>query len=385
MNRVHTMVAAMLLAAALIGCAVAAPLSGWQVTVPTPQAGVGEKDTDDTVVPETPAHAHPEVSRLIDQAAAHLARRLGVSPDSVVVEDAVPTEFADASLGAPEPGRMYAQVVTPGYVITLSVDGLEYVYHASEDLVVAIDDVDSPVAAPGVVPPGDAQHLVELAMDDLAARMGMSRDEIVLLAVEETEFADASLGVSRPGEMYAQVITPGYVISLSADGAEYRYHAADGRVVRAEGDPAVPGLPAALPSGWVPYTNDRCGVRLAHPAEWQEVGGYDNRVGGDDGFFQLNAADGVGIGVMELARREAEHKLAPYGSSPTLEPMVVDGQDAVLVLPSDDQPQEMERLATLVIALPEPRVIDGHTYGYLLLHADVDHILPIAGTLLLVD
>ncbi|MFP3897338.1 MAG: hypothetical protein ACLFV5_10960, partial [Anaerolineales bacterium] len=47
---------------------------------------------------------------------------------------------------------------------------------------------------------------------------------------------DASLGVPETDEMYAQVITPGYVIHLSVEGETYTYHAADGRVVLASPD-----------------------------------------------------------------------------------------------------------------------------------------------------
>ena len=57
----------------------------------------------------------------------------------------------------------------------------------------------------------------------------------------EAEFPDASLGVPEPGAVYAQVITPGYVIDLTAAGQTYRYHAAGERVV------AVPDETSQLP------------------------------------------------------------------------------------------------------------------------------------------
>jgi hypothetical protein len=88
-----------------------------------------------------------------------------------------------------------------------------------------------------------SEQLVELAKADLAQWLGIASDEIEVQSVEPTEFPDASLGVPEPGKSYAQVVTPGYVIDLSADGETYRYHAGDGRVV------AVPDEAAKPPEG----------------------------------------------------------------------------------------------------------------------------------------
>jgi hypothetical protein len=76
-----------------------------------------------------------------------------------------------------------------------------------------------------------AGPLLEMAKADLAQRLGIKLGEIEVQNVEETDFADASLGVPEPGKVYAQMITPGYIIELAAEGAVYEYHAAGDRVV----------------------------------------------------------------------------------------------------------------------------------------------------------
>jgi hypothetical protein len=80
----------------------------------------------------------PETQALVDLALADLAERLDVSPDEIEVVGVVPTQFSDASLGVPEPGMMYAQVVTPGYIIELLGGGESYEYHGSGDRVVLV-------------------------------------------------------------------------------------------------------------------------------------------------------------------------------------------------------------------------------------------------------
>jgi hypothetical protein len=85
-----------------------------------------------------PAGADTEpAAPLVALARADLARRLGLSADQIKVQRVEATEFPDASLGVPEPGKVYAQVTTPGYVIELTVAGQAYRYHASGERIVA--------------------------------------------------------------------------------------------------------------------------------------------------------------------------------------------------------------------------------------------------------
>jgi hypothetical protein len=75
-----------------------------------------------------------------------------------------------------------------------------------------------------------------MARQDLSERLGVASDTIVLVAVEPETFSDSSLGVPQPGQMYLQVITPGYVIYLQADGVTYTYNAGANHVVPADGE-----------------------------------------------------------------------------------------------------------------------------------------------------
>ena len=80
--------------------------------------------------------------------------------------------------------------------------------------------------------PNDRESIVGQARADLAAQLGLDTDEIEVLSVEECEFPDTSLGVPEPGQMYAQMLTPGYVVRLGAEGRSYVYRGSGERVVR---------------------------------------------------------------------------------------------------------------------------------------------------------
>lgn len=73
----------------------------------------------------------PTLQKLIAEARADLSKRANVPDSAITVVSVEPTEWSDASLGCPQAGMMYAQVVTPGYLIVLEANGQTYDYHTS--------------------------------------------------------------------------------------------------------------------------------------------------------------------------------------------------------------------------------------------------------------
>ncbi len=74
--------------------------------------------------------------QILDMARRDLSQRLGVALDKIEVVSTMPVQWSDASLGCPQPGQMYAQVITPGLQIVLKVNGKSYEYHTSYTSVV---------------------------------------------------------------------------------------------------------------------------------------------------------------------------------------------------------------------------------------------------------
>ena len=75
---------------------------------------------------------------LIDQSEADLAERLTVSIDQVNFLGAYAVTWPDASLGCPEEGMMYAQVLIPGYLIKMESGNVIYEYHSGENMQQAV-------------------------------------------------------------------------------------------------------------------------------------------------------------------------------------------------------------------------------------------------------
>ncbi|MFO7942986.1 MAG: hypothetical protein R6U51_01585 [Anaerolineales bacterium] len=80
--------------------------------------------------------------------------------------------------------------------------------------------------------PKEDRKYVMRAVAELSKQENIDPNTVELVSLEFTEFSDASLGVPEPGETYAQVITPGYIIILEHEGQQYEFHASDDRTVR---------------------------------------------------------------------------------------------------------------------------------------------------------
>lgn len=79
------------------------------------------------------------LEELILLAKENLARRLGVKIEEISLVLTEEKTWSDASLGCSEPGKAYAEVITPGYLIVLEFGGKEYQYHASYYFTVTCD------------------------------------------------------------------------------------------------------------------------------------------------------------------------------------------------------------------------------------------------------
>lgn len=92
--------------------------------------------TDLAVAPAAPAAGAAPVSPGSEAAQAtaiaDLAKQTGVPADQITVVSVDPMEWPDTSLGCPQEGMMYAQVITPGYLIVLETQGQQYEYHTDQ-------------------------------------------------------------------------------------------------------------------------------------------------------------------------------------------------------------------------------------------------------------
>jgi LysM repeat protein len=157
------------------------------------------------------------------------------------------------------------------------------------------------------------------------------------------------------------------------------------RVPQLPPDPPTPTpTPTAVPDPWQRYEDANYQVSFDYPARWEDVSdGLMTRLVGDDGWVQVSAAGAPGD-LDQVAGDQANHKLRPYGSTPSILPYsLADGRPARLIVPSADQPAEMKGQSMIVAPYADPVLIGSYPHNYLILIADGDHIRDIGATLTL--
>jgi len=82
------------------------------------------------MTPVTPSDESAET--MVALVKQHLAQKLGIAVEQIVLIETKPVVWRDASLGCPKPAIDYIQVETPGYRILLQAGGTSYTYHTDE-------------------------------------------------------------------------------------------------------------------------------------------------------------------------------------------------------------------------------------------------------------
>jgi hypothetical protein len=170
------------------------------------------------------ASLEPEQRDLARLAVATLASDLGVPEERVLVDTVRAVDWPDSSLGCPQPGQAYLQVLTPGHKITLRVDGQFHFVHEARGKAFVCRRAKAAVG--GVTPKlelGWGEQAI-WARQDLARRLGVPVEDIRLVSAESRSWEDSSLGCPVEGEESVAGRVKGYVLTLSHRGKSFTYH-----------------------------------------------------------------------------------------------------------------------------------------------------------------
>ena len=146
-----------------------------------------------------------------------LSERLGVTVDQIILVSTEAVTWPDGCLGIVKMGVMCTQAQVPGFKIILEANGQKYDFHTNQDGSVVL-------LAEGTQSSGAAEEMV---IKQIATNLGLREDDIKVVSSETVEFGDACLGVAQEGVMCAQVVTPGHIIVLEANGIQYEYHTSE--------------------------------------------------------------------------------------------------------------------------------------------------------------
>ncbi len=256
----------------------------------------------------TPTHIPVDLPPAARAAMQALAAALGLSIDDITLVSTEAVDWPDGCLGIVHMGVMCTQGIVPGFRVVLSANDQQYEYHTNAD--------GSTVTPADKVPAEPPAGLVDRVRQMLADALGLDLDAVTLASVTGVEWPNTCLGLSLPGLACADVIVPGYLVALEANGRTYAYH------TNGDGSTVQPG------TLWL---------------VWERNGGIagfcDSLALFGSGEAQaLNCHHGTDTLTTTLTaeeRAQLEAWVAEYGTvaiEQTITPMPADGMDVKLVI-----------------------------------------------------
>jgi hypothetical protein len=138
-------------------------------------------------------------------------------------------QWNDSSLGCPQPGALYAQVITSGHVLRFADRGgaTREVHVAGDTAVVCSSQLGTgvPKRSTAAYRARDLDAVIESARADLATRLNLKVDEVNLRNFEPTVWPDSRLGCGEPvaGDATSGPVR-GFKLVFATSRQYYTYH-----------------------------------------------------------------------------------------------------------------------------------------------------------------
>ena len=150
-----------------------------------------------------------------------LAGKLSVPIERIKVVTVSPAEWRDSSLGCPERGMMYTQVLTPGYKVTLREAERDHVVHvAGSHAVICGSQADSKLSPASLISAslkaGDAVRAA------IAARVGVEPARVRIVSTRPAK-SDSRPCPAAPHEPTGSA----FIVDAQAETRTFRYYTDD--------------------------------------------------------------------------------------------------------------------------------------------------------------
>lgn len=163
-----------------------------------------------------------------ERAAVEVAKRWLPGADAAVLKSVNAHSWPDSSLGCPQPGMSYMQVLTQGYIVQFEADGKVHEVHVAGENAVTCER--QAIGAPRR--PGSPTRVTTLpameeqAIADLAHRLHVSPASITIKQRLPHRFTDINLDceAADAGAARAQGGVAGFQLRLDYAGRVYTYH-----------------------------------------------------------------------------------------------------------------------------------------------------------------
>ncbi len=150
-----------------------------------------------------------------------VAELQGISVDELRLIEVEARDFSDSSLGCPEPGMSYLQVITPGHRVLIEADGRRFDVRVSNGHARICRRHKSLPARESQTAEPDSADLAESARQDLSEQLQIPLSSVSILSIDSYSSATVLPGCQPACEDNREC---GYVVGLLHDNRRYLYH-----------------------------------------------------------------------------------------------------------------------------------------------------------------
>ncbi|MBA3531296.1 MAG: hypothetical protein H0T73_05165 [Ardenticatenales bacterium] len=256
-NRSRWGVLLLVLAFLLIACTVTpTPASPNDVSAPQPTETTETEEEEVEPLAATPIPSPEEETEMEEQPGPgeiaitelvleHVAAETGLDRETLTVSEVEAVEWPNAGLGCPQPEQMYIEVITPGYLLQVKSGEEVFKVHTNKDGSVIVicpkleavvpegettnggDSTAVPAGSDPLLPPalsGEAAEVAARAIEKVTGESGLARTSLTVTSYSQEMWSDSGLGCRKAGQMYMQVITPGYKFVIQGEGETFNVH-----------------------------------------------------------------------------------------------------------------------------------------------------------------
>ncbi|PSB29983.1 hypothetical protein C7B70_17250 [Chlorogloea sp. CCALA 695] len=195
--------------------------------------------------------------RVANAVLADLSKQTRLSARQLQVTQYSRQTWSDACLGLAKPGEMCSQAVVEGWRVVVSNGQQNWVYRTDRNGRLLRLEARNTANTPNM--PANVANAV---LRDAAQRLNLSSSQLKIVKTERRNWSDGCLGLGRPQDQCAAVVTPGWLVTVEGRQQRLVYRTSDrGRAIVFDptASPVVDGSikPIQIPTSQLPSTLER--------------------------------------------------------------------------------------------------------------------------------
>ena len=197
-----------------------------------------DKEYEDVVLDSEKTIKNTDNDVLVSRAIKTLGEYLNVDIDSsskdFTLLSVEKVEWSNPSLGCPEPGFFYPQVIVPGSLVSILYQEKIYPVHMSDKRsTICSNNTEkknknkNPIIKAKKLNDFKKESMLVKTRKDFQERIGIPNNEIKVITIKSAVWANSALGCPERGKIYSEEKVKGFRVIFEARGRQYTYHTDD--------------------------------------------------------------------------------------------------------------------------------------------------------------